>query len=171
MNDDPDRVDEIAALWGRERPDLDVSPVQVIGRLHRLGAALTEQLVTLYARYGLSEGEFDVLATLRRGGGPCALRPAELARLTMVTTGGITKRLDRLEAAGLVVRSPDGGGDARAKLAVLTERGRALIDEAFAAHVANEHRLLAPVPEPDREELRRILKSWHQGIASMEASR
>jgi DNA-binding MarR family transcriptional regulator len=99
-----DQVDRIQAQWARERPDLDVGPQGVIGRLHRLANHLTAQLCVVYERFGLSEGEFDVLATLRRAGEPYELAPGALAEHTMVTTGAMTKRLDRLERNGLVTR-------------------------------------------------------------------
>src|SRR3954452_24666077 len=96
MEDTVNRVAETQAAWARERPDLDVSPQGVIGRLHRLAAHLTAELEVVYRRHGLSEGEFDVLATLRRSGAPYELAPGELAAQTMVTTGGLTKLIDRL---------------------------------------------------------------------------
>lgn len=155
-----DRVDRIAAEWVRERPDLDVAPQRVIGRVHRLALALTDELLPVYARFGLGEGEFDVLCALRRAGEPYARRPAELARATMITTGGLTKRLDRLVARGLVSRDREGGTDRRAKVVALTPAGRELIDRAFAAHIANEHRLVAAVSPRDRASLERILRAW-----------
>ena len=113
MAERSDRVARIQQQWARERPDLDVRPQGVIGRLHRLAGHLTEELLVVYRRYGLAEGEFDLLATLRRSGPPFESAPGELAAHTMVTTGAITKRIDRLEQAGLVTRRPsehDGRG-------------------------------------------------------------
>ncbi|HBR88630.1 MAG TPA: MarR family transcriptional regulator, partial [Microbacterium sp.] len=104
MSRSADRVDRIQEQWRRERPDLDVSPQGIFGRLHRLSDALRRDLIAVYEQHGLGEGDFDILATLRRGGEPFQLAPGELARHTMVTTGAVTKRLDRLEAAGLVAR-------------------------------------------------------------------
>src|SRR5690349_20177137 len=100
----PDRVADIQNAWRRERPDLDPSPQGVIGRLHRVALLLTERLVAVDEEYGLSEGEFDVLATLRRAGDPYERPAGELADHTLVTTGGLTKRVDRLERRGLVER-------------------------------------------------------------------
>lgn len=154
-----DRVSEIQAEWRRERPDVDVAPQGVIGRVHRLAAHLTAELVDVYSRFGLGEGEFDVLATLRRSGDPFELAPSELAGHTMVTTGAMTKRLDRLESAGLVVRRA-AGGDGRRRVVALTPSGITLIDEAFAAHMANEARLLAGLAADDRAALERILSHW-----------
>lgn len=155
-----DHVDLIQSQWRRERPDLDVTPQGVIGRLHRLAIALTEKLVEVYESFGLSEGEFDLLCALRRSGDPFECQPAELARLTMVTTGGTTKRIDRLEAGGFVVRCPANSPDARVKRIRLTDRGRHLIDEAFTAHMANEARLVAALSAADRHTLEPILKTW-----------
>jgi DNA-binding MarR family transcriptional regulator len=154
-----DRVDRIQAEWRRERPDLDVAPQGVIGRLHRMSAQLTGSLLEVYREFGLGEGEFDVLATLRRAGAPYQRAPGELAEHTMVTTGAMTKRLDRLEAAGLVVRRP-AENDGRARVVALTPRGLELIDAAFTAHMANEHRLLEPLSAADRAALEGILARW-----------
>lgn len=159
MTDIDDQVSRIQAAWRRERPDLDVTPIGTIGRLHRLALALTEELVAVYRRHGLSEGEFDVMAALRRSGDPFEASPSDLAASTMVTTGGMSKRLDRLEDAGLVTRRV-GEGDARGRVVALTAQGRALIDAAFADHVANEHRLLSMVPAADRAALERALAAW-----------
>lgn len=154
-----DRVASIQAEWRRERPDLDVSPVGVIGRLHRLAAHLTDELVAVYAEHGLTEGEFDVLATLRRAGAPYEYSAGVLAERTMVTTGGMTKRLDRLEQKGLISRRPS-LADARGRVVALTPRGRDVIDAAFADHMANERRLVDLLPQADRAQLEAIVTSW-----------
>lgn len=156
----PDHVDRIREQWHRQRPDVDTAPTEVIGRLHRVALALTAELTKVYSAHGVSEAEFDILATLRRLGPPFELQPAELARTTMVTSGGLTKRLDRLEARGLVERGAAAGADRRAKTARLTAAGRALIDAAYTDHMANEARLLALLPEADRPVLERILRTW-----------
>ncbi|MDG4797980.1 MarR family transcriptional regulator [Micromonospora sp. WMMD1082] len=154
-----DRVDHIQQQWRRERPAIDVSPQAVIGRLHRLADHLREELIAGYRQYGLGEGEFDVLATLRRAGDPYQLAPGELAAHTMVTTGAISKRLDRLEAAGLVWRGAS-DRDGRGRIVGLTDAGRTLIDTAFEAHMRNEHRLLAPLTPAQRTQLADLLKQW-----------
>lgn len=136
-----------------------MSPQGVIGRLHRVGALLTDQLTALYQRFGLSEGEFDVLAALRRAGSPFERAPGELAAFTMVTTGAMTKRLDRLEAAGLVTRRPS-TADGRGRVVALTPAGRALIDEAFAAHMRNERRLLEDLSPAEAAKLEELLTVW-----------
>ncbi|MCX5400364.1 MarR family winged helix-turn-helix transcriptional regulator [Streptomyces sp. NBC_00102] len=154
-----DHVARIQAAWRRERPDLDVGPQAVIGRLHRLAALLTRELCVVYQRYGLSEGEFDVLAALRRAGAPYERAPGELAAHTMVTTGAMTKRIDRLERSGLVTRRR-GDGDGRGRVVALTVPGRELIDRAFTDHMHNERRLLAALPPARADELESLLTTW-----------
>jgi DNA-binding MarR family transcriptional regulator len=154
-----DRVGRIQQQWERERPDLDVGPQGVYGRLHRLADRLREELIVGFGQFGLGEGEFDVLAALRRAGAPYELAPGELARHTMVTSGAATKRIDRLEAAGLVTRRIS-DEDHRGRVVALTDAGRRVIDDAFTAHIANEHRLLAPLSEKDRSDLARLLTKW-----------
>ncbi|WP_155370925.1 MarR family winged helix-turn-helix transcriptional regulator [Catellatospora vulcania] len=154
-----DHVARIQQAWARERPDLDVSPQAVIGRLHRLAGHLTEELRVVYRRYGLGEGEFDVLATLRRAGEPFERAPGELAAFTMVTTGAMTKRLDRLERDGLITRRPS-GSDGRGRVVALTPAGRKLIDQAFADHMRNERRLLDLLSSEDAARLESALTTW-----------
>ncbi len=154
-----DHVDQVMAQWRRERPDLDVSPQGLIGRLHRLAATLYAELDTVYSQFGVSDGEFDVLATLRRAGEPFELAPSQLAEWTMVTSGAVSKRLDRLEAAGLVSRERS-ATDGRGRVVRLTPAGRDLIDEAFTAHIANEHRLLEGLDPEARTQLERLLVTW-----------
>jgi DNA-binding MarR family transcriptional regulator len=154
-----DHVGRILEQWHRERPELDVSPLAVIGRLHRLADALNVELRALFAEAGLSDGDFDVLASLRRAGEPCALTPTELATTTMVTSGAVTKRVDRLEAQGYVSRTVS-AGDARSRVIALTPAGRSLIDDLFPKHVENERRLLAGLSATDRADLARLLEKW-----------
>lgn len=154
-----DRVARIQQAWARERPDLDVRPQGVIGRLHRLAGHLTEQLCAVYRRYGLTEGEFDVLATLRRAGEPFERAPGELAAHTMVTTGAMTKRIDRLEHAGLVTRRRS-ANDGRGRVVALTAAGRKLIDDAFTEHMRNERRLLDCLTPQEADQLESLLATW-----------
>ncbi len=159
----PDRVARIQAEWRRERPELDVAPQGIFGRLARLADAIDDELERVFRQFGLTTGEFDVLATLRRAGDPFERTPGALADSTMVTAGGLTKRVDRLEAAGLVTRrvSPD---DGRVRVIALTSAGRELVDRAFEAHLANEHALLSALPVPDREHLERLLRQWLKAL-------
>jgi DNA-binding MarR family transcriptional regulator len=170
VSDFKDRVSEIQADWGRERPELDVSPMGVIGRLHRLGGFLREELVSVYAEYGLGEGDFDVLATLRRAGSPFERAPKDLARNTMVTTGAMTKRIDRLESAGLVARRAS-DVDGRGRVVALTARGLETIDSAFAHHMDNERRLLATLTPREAAQLEALLAKWLGGFERGPADR
>lgn len=159
MAADPDHVGRIIAQWGSERPDLDVSPMGVIGRLHRLAAILEAELRPVFAEAGLGDGDFDVLATLRRSGTPYELTPGELAESTMVTSGAVTKRVDRLLAGGLVERTVC-AEDARSRRVRLTDGGFRLVDDLVEKHVANEERLLAGLSELDRSRLAGLLERW-----------
>ncbi|MFF9352460.1 MarR family winged helix-turn-helix transcriptional regulator [Streptomyces sp. NPDC014734] len=161
MNDDDykDHVARIQAEWARERPDVDVSPQGVIGRLHRLAGLLTEQLCLVYRRYGLNEGEFDVLAALRRAGDPFERAPGELATFTMVTTGAMTKRIDRLERNGLVTRRRS-AEDGRGRVVALTPAGQELFDRAFADHMRNERRILDELDPDEAARLETLLTAW-----------
>ncbi|MDX8523040.1 MarR family transcriptional regulator [Mesorhizobium sp. MSK_1335] len=153
-----DRATRAIRQWQRERPDLDVSPMGVIGRLNEASSLIArDRLAPVFARFGLQSGEFDVLATLRRSGKPYALTPTELYEATMVTSGAMTARLDRLEKAGLTQRAPH-PSDRRGVVVQLTATGRELIDEALTAHVANEHEILVGLTRDDRETLARLLE-------------
>lgn len=165
MDQQPDHVARIMEQWAHERPDLDVTPQGVIGRLHRIAATLESALREVFDEYGLGEGEFDVLATLRRAGEPYALAPTALAASTMVTSGAITKRVDRLVERGLATRSV-GEGDARGRVVALTDAGAQLIDRAFEAHMANEHRLIAMLPARDRARLASLLEDWGRALGA-----
>lgn len=154
-----DLVATIVEQWRVERPDLDPSPVGIVGRLSRLSRYVTDDLVAVYRRFGLGEGEFDILATLRRTGAPHALSPSALRDATMVTKGAVSKRLDALEAKGLVTRAAS-ADDGRSRIVQLTTEGLALIDEAMGAHLENEARIVAALSARDRAELERILALW-----------
>lgn len=154
-----DHVARIQAAWADVWPELDVGPIGVIGRLHRVGLLLTDQLRLIYRRFGLSEGEFDVLATLRRAGEPFERAPGEIAAHTMVTTSAVTKRIDRLECAGLVTRRPS-EEDGRGRVVALTPAGRDLIDRAVVEHLRNERRLLSELTPEQVKELEQLLTIW-----------
>jgi len=151
-----DHVSTVVEQWTSERPELDVSPLLVIGRIHRIAQALTPELVAVYARHGLGEGDFDVLATLRRQGAPYALTPGDLGKRTMVTSGAVTKRVDRLAEKGLVERQAS-TTDGRSRTVVLTAAGLAVIDSAMDEHVVNEARLLAGLDPSERDALAGLL--------------
>lgn len=154
-----DHVDRILDQWHRERPDLDVAPMGTFGRLKRLVTHLSLRLDAVFEAGGLNAASFDVLATLRRSGAPYALSPSALIAWTMVTSGTMTNRIDRLEKAGLVTRAPD-PADGRGTVVALTEKGLALIDGLIGEHVANEHRLLSALDKTEAAELDRLLAKW-----------
>jgi DNA-binding MarR family transcriptional regulator len=160
---DRDGVDLILEQWRRERPELDPSPIGVIGRISRLARELEQELERVYREHGLEPGWHDVLATLRRHGPPYQLRPSEFSNTLMLTSSGTTKRLDRLEQAGLITRAPD-PNDRRGVVITLTPAGLQLIDAVMEAHLANERRLLDALSERDRKQLADLLRKLQLGL-------
>jgi DNA-binding MarR family transcriptional regulator len=152
-----DGVDEIVEQWRRERPDLDPSPIGIVGRVSRLARELEARLEPVYREHGLEQGWHDVLATLRRKGPPFKQRPTDLTDALMLTSSGTTKRLDRLEQAGLIAREPD-PADRRGTLISLTDAGRERIDAVTGAHLANEDRLLSALWAEARAQLATLLR-------------
>jgi DNA-binding MarR family transcriptional regulator len=159
----PDHVDRIVQGWRRERPELDVAALALLARLFRTAqladAALGQQL----AAHGLQPGWFDLLAALRRAGGPYELTPTQLMRTTMLSSGGMTKRLDRLTGAGLIERRPD-PTDRRGTLVRLTRRGKTTIDTLLPIHLANEQQLLAPLSPTQQRTLDELLRALLAGL-------
>jgi DNA-binding MarR family transcriptional regulator len=152
-----DHVDHILEQWAQQRPDLDVSPMGIIGRMSRLSRFLERSIAAVLTRYGLNEPQFAVLAALRRAGPPHTLSPTDLYNGLLVSSGAMTNRLERLAAAGLVERVPD-PGDGRSLLVALTDKGQQVINEAVAAHTANEHRLLSSLTATERAQLADVLR-------------
>jgi DNA-binding MarR family transcriptional regulator len=155
MESDP--VDKILAQWRQERPDLDVSPMGIIGRVTRLAKHLEQAIQETFSEFGLTVGEFDVLATLRRSGRPYQLSPTQLFNTLMVSSGTMTHRIDRLEQAELVQRLPD-SSDRRGTQIKLTDKGFDVIEKAVEAHVVNEHRILSGLDISEREVLTQLLR-------------
>ncbi|AEI11107.1 MULTISPECIES: MarR family winged helix-turn-helix transcriptional regulator [Cellulomonas] len=153
-----DEVDRIVAAWQRERPDLDVGPLEVLSRVSRLARHLDLARRGAFARHDLETWEFDVLAALRRAGAPYRLSPGALLTQTLVTSGTMTNRIDRLEGKGLVGRQPS-PDDRRGVLVQLTDAGLRRVDAAFADLLASEHTLLADLPDPDRAALASLLRT------------
>jgi DNA-binding MarR family transcriptional regulator len=153
----PDHIDRIVAQWRRERPDVDVTALGVLGRLFRIAALAETELADGLAPHGLQPGWFDLLAALRRAGTPYELNPTDLMAATMLSSGGVTKRLDRLAEADLVERRPN-PSDRRGTLVRLTAAGRKTIDAAIETHAANEERLLDALSPPDRGALDALLR-------------
>jgi len=158
-----DGVDLILEQWRRERPELDPSPIGVVGRISRLARELEQRLEPVYREHGLEAGWHDVLATLRRSGPPYRLRPTEFTGALMLTSSGTTKRLDRLEQAGLITRGPD-PEDRRGTLITLTGAGRRLVDATTQAHLENERRLLSALTDQEREQLADLLRKLRLGL-------
>ena len=158
-----DGVDAIIEQWQRERPELDHSPIGIVGRLSRLAREIEARLEVVYREHGLEPGWHDVLATLRRSGPLYRLHPSELTGALMLTSSGTTKRLDRLEQAGLIERAPD-PDDRRGTLISLTPAGRELIDRVSDAHLANEARLLASLTAAERKQLATLLRKLRLGL-------
>ena len=152
-----DLVDEILAQWQKERPDLDASPMGVIGRVARLHKYLQKSIGEVFAEYGLNPGEFDVLATLRRNGAPYQLTPTELYNSMMVSSGTMTNRIDKLEKVGLVERLAD-VRDRRGTLISLTDKGFEVIEAAVTAHVENGHRVLGALEKAELDDLAKLMR-------------
>jgi len=159
----PDHVDLILEQWAEQRPDLDASPMAVLGRLKRLTQLADTELRRNYARHDLDSASFDVLATLRRSNSEHRLTPAGLMRSSMVTSGAITQRLDRLEARGLVSRKPS-ETDGRGVEVTLTAEGLRLIDGVLPTHLETEERLLAALSKAEREQLAETLRTLLESL-------
>ena len=152
-----DEVDVLVDAWRRERPDLDVAPLEVLSRVSRLARHLDLARREAFAAHDLEPWEFDVLAALRREGAPYTLSPGRLLQVTLVTSGTMTNRIDRLEAKGLVGRVPD-PNDGRGVQVVLTDAGRARVDDALTDLLAHEREILSALPAHDRDELADLLR-------------
>lgn len=154
-----DRIDNILAQWNRERPDLDVMPMGVIGRLMAVSRHLRREMEKTFATNKLNAASFDVLATLRRSGPPYALSPGELMTTMMVTSGTVTNRIDQLEKVGLVQRSPS-PEDGRSVVISLTKVGFALIEKVVTEHVETQARLTSLLSADDRAALDAVLRNY-----------
>lgn len=162
-----DEVDHLVEAWQQERPDLDVSPLHVLSRVTRLARHLDKLRSAAFAASGLESWEFDVLAALRRAGPDHRLSPGQLLKETMVTSGTMTNRVDRLAARGLVTRDPN-PEDRRAVLVALTDTGRRAVDTAFADLLVDEQQILADLDPQHREAitvaLRELLAPYGTGV-------
>lgn len=158
-----DFVDRIVEQWGRERPDLDLTPTEVVGRIDRLAVHLRRAVDETFADFDLHRGGFAVLAALRRSGPPYRLHPTELFTGLLSSSGAMTNRLDRLETAGLIRRVPD-PEDRRGVLVELTQAGKTLAAEAAEAHLLNEQRLLTPLTAGEQHQLAALLRTLLVGF-------
>lgn len=152
-----DHIQEVVEQWSAETPALDRSAFAVIGRISRIAHLLAPELDLVFADYGLTGGEFDVLAALRRSGPPYRLTPTALRKALLLSSGGMTKRLAGLENQGLVRREAE-ASDRRLRAVTLTPDGRHLVDALLPDHIANEERLLRDLNTNERRELARLLE-------------
>ncbi|MET0460760.1 MAG: MarR family transcriptional regulator [Ilumatobacteraceae bacterium] len=157
-----DAVDRIAEQWAAVRPDVDVSPMTVVGRVSRLAKLIDRVLAENFARHAIEAWMYDVLATLRRSGEPYELTAGELVRQTMVTTGAITNRIDRLEQRAYVERA--GAADRRKVIVRLTPSGLALVDEVVVSHMATEREILAALSAHQQRDLGGLLRTTLLGL-------
>jgi DNA-binding MarR family transcriptional regulator len=153
-----DHVETILGQWRDQRPDIDPSPMGVVGRVKRLAKLFEAATSQNFARFDLEPWQFDVLASLRRAGAPFRLAAGALGRSMMITSGSVTNRVDSLERRGLVRRLRD-PGDRRGVLIELTADGRRLVDEVLAHHLEVERGLIAGLPAPQREQLAGLLRA------------
>ncbi len=163
---DTDTVDALVTAWRRERPDLDVGPLEVLSRVTRLARHLDIARRAAFDRYDLETGEFDVLAALRRSGSPYALSPGRLSTETLVTSGTMTNRLDRLERDGLITRAPD-PADRRGVIVQLTAAGRDRVDAALSDLLTREEAILAALDEPEQRLLAALLRQLTEPFDSL----
>jgi DNA-binding MarR family transcriptional regulator len=166
---DSDAVDEIVAQWRNQRPDLDPSPIALFGRVHRVYLRYQAVISRGFSEFGLNSASFDVLAALRRAGPPYRKTATELATGSLLSSAGVTFRLDRLEQAGLIVRQRD-ARDRRVVYSQLTDAGLAVIEQAITKHLEHEHRLLADLTPRERAELARLLGKLEASILAAEPS-
>lgn len=152
-----DRVDKIIKQWNQEKPELDVGPMEIIGRIKQLSQYFVREMDKTFSSYGLNGASFDVLATLRRSGSPYHLSPGELMNSTMVTSGTMTNRVDQLVAAGLVERKQN-PQDARGFIISMTKKGHALIDQVLDEHVKTQARLTTVLSQKDKQSLNCLLR-------------
>lgn len=166
----PDAVDLILSDWAASRPSLDVSALAVFGRLHRTFLKYQTAIVPTFEKHGINMSSFDVLAALRRHGPPYQMTAGELATSSLVTTGGVTLRVDRLEEQGLVARERD-TDDRRVVYIRLTPKGQQVVDEVADDHFANELALLGTLGERDRASLARLLSRLEASITEAHTTR
>lgn len=158
-----DHVDRLRGQWRQELPDLDTEPMAVLGRALRLTKLVSPSIEATFAAFDLDRGEFDVISTLRRAGPPYRLTPTEMYSSLMISSGGLTHRLDRLQRAGLIRREKS-RHDGRSVEVVLTEEGRVRAEQAFRADMANEAAFLQALDSDEREALAGLLRKLIIGI-------
>lgn len=160
-----DAVAAIVEDWRRERPELDTAPLEVFARLHRTFLRYHSQISKPLEEYGVSMAGFDVLTALRRAGAPYSRTAGELAESALISSAGVTLRIDRLEKDGLIVRERD-PEDRRVVHSRLSEEGRERIDELFAEHLENERRMLSGLSPAECRQLGRLLGKLERSVAA-----
>ncbi|MGD9479261.1 MarR family transcriptional regulator [Shinella sp. G-2] len=160
-----DHVDRRRAQWMRELPDLDTEPMAILGRAKRLSNLVAGSIEETFAAFGLDRGEFDVISTLRRAGPPYQLTPTEMYTSMMLSSGGLTHRLSRLEKTGLIRREKS-NLDGRSVVVTLLPRGIELAEQAFRADMANELLILQPLNREERDLLSALLRKLLHSIES-----
>ncbi|MEU5870094.1 MarR family transcriptional regulator [Glycomyces sp. NPDC047369] len=158
-----DAVDRIIGQWHREMPELELDSMALFGRIHRISQKLGARLHALRSEKGLGRNEFDVLATIRRSGEPFTLSPKEISAAMMLSSGGLTGRLDKLEASGFIERLPD-PGDRRGIKVRMTPLGREVIEESVRIGIAAQNEALAPLTAKERDQLGALLRKLHAGF-------
>jgi len=171
-NENADHVDRLRGQWRKELPDLDTEPMAILGRAYRLSNLVRPSIEATFASFGLDRGEFDVISTLRRSGAPHRLTPTELYTMLMISSGGLTHRLDRLQKAGLIVRERS-TADGRSMVVGLTDEGMRLAESAFRADMDSESGYLTELSAQERLDLaallRKLLGSLERGNAGDKA--
>ncbi len=165
-----DRVDSILEQWASERPDLDASPIGIFGRISRIDRLFEQSMAEFLRPHGLTLGLFDVLAALRRNGEPFQAKPSDLAAMTMLTSGGMTGRLDQLEKLNLVLRVPD-PDDRRVMMAQLSPEGRTLIDRLMGEHLERERDRLEWLQSGEPDEFAGYLRKLEASLRSLDGRR
>lgn len=162
-------MDRIRGQWARERPDVDTAAMGLLGRLYRLSEGARTVTGRTFARFGLTGPDFDVLATLRRSGAPHRLTPGALSAALLVSTGGMSARLDRLQERGLISRETS-SGDRRSRLVSLTAAGADAVDRTLQAHVATQAHLVEPLTEQEQEQLSALLRRLLRHVDAVAAA-
>ncbi|KLV08202.1 MULTISPECIES: MarR family winged helix-turn-helix transcriptional regulator [Photobacterium] len=152
-----DHVDRVLQQWQACRPDLDCSPMGIIGRMSRMQRLIEKQLIAVFKQHNLNSIEFDILATLRRSQVP--LTPTDLYQTLMLSSGAMSTRIEHLVQRGLIHRQAS-DQDRRSCTITLTDEGMDVINKAVEAHVANEHALLKPLSKEEQDQLADLMRRW-----------
>jgi len=167
MKAKPDAIDELLAAWRLARPDLDAAPLALVGRVLVLARGLERRVDAALSKHGLTLGQFDILATIRRAEQSRGLTPTQLLQSVVLTSGGMTNRLDKLEDAGLIARKPD-PADRRGVVVTLTAKGRRVIDAATATRFSDAAKSLPALSARDRGKMETMLRGWLNDLENEE---